>query len=104
MQGKVVKGQPTCAYHGWKYNSKGECTEMPSTMMCPGIRVNHMACAEADGVVWVARAGADPPLRLPKNPAAALDGMTVVSRVQVLLPPPLYPPPPPPFFSLPPCL
>jgi len=81
--GKVVKGQPTCAYHGWKYNSKGECTEMPSTMMCPGIRVNHMACAEADGVVWVARAGADPPLRLPKNPAAALDGMTVVSRVQM---------------------
>src|SRR5207253_7778257 len=32
--GRVVKDQVECAYHGWKFNSEGTCTEIPS--LCEG--------------------------------------------------------------------
>ena len=83
LQGKVVDGQPTCAYHGWRYNSEGVCTEMPSTVMSQGICVKHMACQESGGMVWVAET-ADAALRTrPQFPETSPQAFKPVARIQV---------------------
>lgn len=38
-----------CPYHGWEYNRGGECTKMPSTAFCSGVRVSALPCHEKDG-------------------------------------------------------
>lgn len=38
-----------CPYHGWEYNKAGECTKMPSTAFCKGVRVHALPCSEKDG-------------------------------------------------------
>ncbi|KAL4419930.1 hypothetical protein ABPG75_007028 [Micractinium tetrahymenae] len=65
--GTVEDGRVQCAYHGWQFNSRGECTKMPSTAFCKGIKVQALPVVESDGLVWVwpgseeARAAAGPP-------------------------------------------
>jgi len=51
--GSCVDGEIQCAYHGWKFNGTGECTDMPSTKFCRGIRVSALPIEEADGLIWV---------------------------------------------------
>ncbi|KAH7622922.1 putative Chlorophyllide a oxygenase, chloroplastic [Nannochloris sp. 'desiccata'] len=51
--GSCVDGELQCAYHGWKFNGSGECTAMPSTKFCRGIRVSALPIEEADGLIWV---------------------------------------------------
>jgi chlorophyllide a oxygenase len=51
--GTCVDGELQCAYHGWKFNGAGECTAMPSTKFCRGIRVSALPIEEADGLIWV---------------------------------------------------
>ncbi|KAL4430402.1 hypothetical protein ABPG77_002208 [Micractinium sp. CCAP 211/92] len=51
--GSVEAGRVQCAYHGWQFNSRGECTKMPSTAFCKGIKVKSLPVVEADGLVWV---------------------------------------------------
>lgn len=51
--GKVVDGQVSCAYHGWEFDGSGNCTKMPSTVQCRGVRVAALPCVEKDGFVWV---------------------------------------------------
>lgn len=46
---QVVDGQVQCPYHGWEYNKEGECTKMPSTAFCGGVRVSALPCLEKDG-------------------------------------------------------
>jgi phenylpropionate dioxygenase-like ring-hydroxylating dioxygenase large terminal subunit len=46
---QVVDGQVQCPYHGWEYNKGGECTKMPSTAFCSGVRVSALPCLEKDG-------------------------------------------------------
>ena len=38
-----------CPYHGWEYSRGGECTKMPSTAFCSGVRVSALPCHEKDG-------------------------------------------------------
>ena len=52
-QGSVVDGCIQCPYHGWEYDGSGNCTRMPSTAFCKGIRVSSLPVCEADGFVWV---------------------------------------------------
>ena len=52
-QGSVVEGFIQCPYHGWEYDGSGNCTRMPSTAFCKGIRVSSLPVCEADGFVWV---------------------------------------------------
>lgn len=80
----MTNGQPTCAYHGWKYDRDGECTDMPSTRMRSGIRVNSLKTCEVDGMIWVADpilAALDP---APVNHARIPPGFSVVTRTQVI--------------------
>lgn len=51
--GKMVEGRPSCAYHGWEFNGRGECTKMPSTKFCKGISVRALPVTEIDGLVWI---------------------------------------------------
>ena len=46
-----------CPYHGWKYNVKGECTEVPSedpaSGYCERIKLKSYPMVERGGVIWV---------------------------------------------------
>lgn len=48
-----MEGCIQCPYHGWEYDGSGNCTRMPSTAFCKGIRVSSLPVCEADGFVWV---------------------------------------------------
>lgn len=39
-EGRVEKNSLRCFFHYWKYNEKGQCTEIPSQGGCPAIRVS----------------------------------------------------------------
>lgn len=56
---------------------------MPSTVMCPGIRVNSMACTEAEGLVWVANPETALQEPEPTFPELLPLGYAAVARVQV---------------------
>lgn len=45
--------QVACAYHGWKFDADGQCTEMPSTAFCRNVAVAALPCSERDGLIWV---------------------------------------------------
>lgn len=56
-EGDVFDGQIGCPYHGWTYNSCGQCVNIPSegpeTFVRPGKTVESFPCVEQDGLVWV---------------------------------------------------
>ena len=56
--GRMVGDQIECPYHGWKFNSGGVCTEIPS--LCSGqdldstkIKVKKYPVMEKQGVIWI---------------------------------------------------
>jgi phthalate 4,5-dioxygenase oxygenase subunit len=55
--GRNEQGGLRCPYHGWKYNVKGECTEIPSepveTGLCNRIKLKSYPLIERGGVLWV---------------------------------------------------
>ncbi len=56
--GRVVKDKVECPYHGWKFNSEGTCTEIPSLcegqdLDCEKIKVRHYHVREQQGLIWV---------------------------------------------------
>ena len=57
-----VRGETlSCIYHGWVYGTNGGCNRIPAhpDLVPPAaIRTEVFACAEADGVIWVAPVGA----------------------------------------------
>jgi len=61
-----VRGEGlSCIYHGWTYGTDGGCRSIPAhpDLVPPAaIRVEAMACAEADGVIWVSAADEAGPL------------------------------------------
>lgn len=58
-----VRGETlSCIYHGWVYGTSGACSRIPAhpDLVPPAaIRATAFACAEADGVIWVAPAGTE---------------------------------------------
>lgn len=50
------EGGIRCPYHGWKYNTKGECLEVPSepaeSGFCQRIRLTAYPLVEKGGVIW----------------------------------------------------
>lgn len=43
-----------CGYHGFRYNAKGDCIEVPSAARCPrSIGVQQYALVERGGLIWV---------------------------------------------------
>jgi phthalate 4,5-dioxygenase oxygenase subunit len=59
-----------CPYHGWKYNTTGQCIEVPSepaeSGYCGKIKLKSYPCIEAGGVIW---AYMGPPAEQPAPPA-----------------------------------
>ena len=54
--GKIVDDTFTCKYHGWAYNSAGQCVNIPSSgaqRPPTGICIKTYQCQECWGLVWV---------------------------------------------------
>lgn len=53
--GKLIDGELSCPYHGWRFQGSGELTEIPYAPHehPSGCRVNSYSCMEQDGYVWV---------------------------------------------------
>ncbi len=65
--GRMVNDQIECPYHGWKFNSQGVCTEIPSlcsgqNLDCTKIRVKNYPVKEIAGVIWIYLADKDKPM------------------------------------------
>lgn len=65
--GRMVGNQVECPYHGWKFNSGGVCTEIPS--LCSDqkldstkIKVKKYPVIENQGVIWIYLADKEKPL------------------------------------------
>lgn len=56
-EGKVVNGCIVCPYHGWTFNSEGQCVKIPSEgphpERLPKQRVEHFPVCERHGLIWV---------------------------------------------------
>jgi phenylpropionate dioxygenase-like ring-hydroxylating dioxygenase large terminal subunit len=54
--GRCEQGQIRCAYHGWRFDAAGACTDVPGLLHEPGAagrRVRGADVRERDGIVWV---------------------------------------------------
>lgn len=71
--GKVKGGCLECPYHGWKYDRRGMCTDVPSLkgpLMKPSVAVRSYPVRERDGFVWVyagERAPSEEPFAFPRR-------------------------------------
>jgi len=64
--GKVKNGCLVCPYHGWEYNSRGECVKIPQlptgTAITPKAKAISYSCNVSYGLVWVNLNNNEPPL------------------------------------------
>ncbi len=74
--GEVVSGALRCAYHGWCYDTSGQCTSIPAsqtaqTKLAPRLRLPGLESQERAGLVWAYFAeengSAAPPLIIPEE-------------------------------------
>lgn len=56
-KGRVVDGQLSCPYHGWRFGRDGACNQIPSQpadhKIPPAARVPAYSVSEQQGVVWI---------------------------------------------------
>jgi phenylpropionate dioxygenase-like ring-hydroxylating dioxygenase large terminal subunit len=54
--GRNEEGGLRCPYHGWKYDTTGQCVEVPSEPVssgfCQKIKLKSYPCVEMGGVIW----------------------------------------------------
>jgi len=74
--GQVVNDTLRCAYHGWCYDTSGQCTTIPTSKiaqakLAPRLRLAHFETQERAGLVWVYFGDGDgaaaPPLVIPEE-------------------------------------
>jgi chlorophyllide a oxygenase len=58
--GKVVDGRVQCPYHGWEYETSGECVKMPSCSFLKNIFADELRVIERDGMIFVWAGESDP--------------------------------------------
>ncbi|MCL1468711.1 aromatic ring-hydroxylating oxygenase subunit alpha [Argonema galeatum] len=54
--GKVIGDNLECAYHGWRFNSTGECAEVPylaDNQKLPNCQIRRYPVQEKDGFIWL---------------------------------------------------
>ncbi|MBD2593000.1 aromatic ring-hydroxylating dioxygenase subunit alpha [Nostoc spongiaeforme FACHB-130] len=54
--GQVVANELECAYHGWRFNSSGECTAVPylaANQKLPNCQIRRYPVKEQDGFIWL---------------------------------------------------
>lgn len=76
--GRMVGDQVECPYHGWKFNSQGVCTEIPSLcegqdLDCTKIKVRNYPIIEKQGMIWAFLGEKDGPSqdKIPQPPTMA---------------------------------
>mmetsp|Transcript_32524 Transcript_32524/g.45104 ORF Transcript_32524/g.45104 Transcript_32524/m.45104 type:complete len:531 (-) Transcript_32524:231-1823(-) len=83
--GSVSEGQVACAYHGWKFDGAGACTEMPSSPMCSGVNVQSLPIEEKDGFIFIwAGEDREPDLNIPD--LRPPEGYTIHSEITMEVP------------------
>jgi len=74
--GQVLNDTLRCAYHGWCYDTTGQCVTIPTskiaeTKLAPRLRLNQFAAQERAGLVWIyfseQAEQAIPPLVIPEE-------------------------------------
>ncbi|WP_298212687.1 Rieske 2Fe-2S domain-containing protein [Acidovorax sp.] len=66
--GRNEEGGIRCPYHGWKYDTSGQCLDIPSepdgSKFCNKVKLNSYPCVELGGVIWTYMGPSDkqPPL------------------------------------------
>jgi phthalate 4,5-dioxygenase oxygenase subunit len=68
--GRVEDRGIRCAYHGWLYDSTGQCLEMqnePDKSVCTKVKIKSYKAVEKGDVVWVYMGEGEPP-ELPQFP------------------------------------
>jgi len=92
--GKLVDGKVQCPYHGWEYNTGGECVKMPSIKkLLPDVFVDAAPVVERDGLlrVWAGKWSDDEATqldavrKLDENALAAPEGFTTMAEVTIEL-------------------
>ena len=58
--GKVVDGRVQCPYHGWEYETNGECVKMPSCSFLKNVFADELRVIERDGMIFVWAGESDP--------------------------------------------
>jgi renierapurpurin 18,18'-hydroxylase len=54
--GKVIEDDLECAYHGWRFNTSGECSEVPylgENQKIPNCQIRRYPVKEQDGFIWL---------------------------------------------------
>lgn len=54
--GQVVDNKIECAYHGWRFNSEGNCVEVPylaPNQKLPNCKIRRYPVQELDGFIWL---------------------------------------------------
>ncbi|MGK7876919.1 MAG: Rieske 2Fe-2S domain-containing protein [Xenococcaceae cyanobacterium] len=72
-QGEVVGNQLECAYHGWRFDSEGNCVAVPylaPNQKLPKCKIRRYRVQELDGFIWLFLGEGNPklvaPLRVPE--------------------------------------
>jgi len=81
-QGRCLDGTLECPFHGWRFDRRGQCVSIPSqpagVKIPPGAKLDPLAVAERDGVVWLRPAAEHAPSAPAEPPARGLDGRRVI--------------------------
>lgn len=70
--GQVIGDELECAYHGWRFNSAGECAAVPylaANQKLPSCKIRRYPIKEQDGFIWLFPGEIEPsvePLGLPE--------------------------------------
>ncbi|KAB8330085.1 aromatic ring-hydroxylating dioxygenase subunit alpha [Scytonema tolypothrichoides VB-61278] len=54
--GQVIGDELECAYHGWRFNDKGECAAVPylaDNQKLPSCKIHRYPVKEQDGFIWL---------------------------------------------------
>ncbi|MBW4646643.1 MAG: aromatic ring-hydroxylating dioxygenase subunit alpha [Goleter apudmare HA4340-LM2] len=54
--GQVIANQLECAYHGWRFDSTGECVAVPylaANQKLPSCKIRHYPVKEQHGFIWL---------------------------------------------------
>jgi renierapurpurin 18,18'-hydroxylase len=70
--GQIINNEIECTYHGWRFSSTGECTEVPyleANQKLPNCQIHTYPVKEENGFIWVYPGNNQPtiePLEIPE--------------------------------------
>jgi phenylpropionate dioxygenase-like ring-hydroxylating dioxygenase large terminal subunit len=72
-EGKVEGEELRCFFHNWRYNSEGNCTDIPclNESQRPKVSTRSWHVAEKHGLVWIWMGAGKPSIQVPEIPELA---------------------------------